>query len=453
MDKEEQKVLGISSGEDAPPTSPPLDTLAQTLADGTISRGQALKLMGAGAAAASLALAGCGGGKDQATGSASGSREPCGGSTSDTTVGRRGSTLEQGPDAEEVAAAAKRAMEKYHLKAVLARVTKGTEVLATLAMGESMTGVPATADMHFRNGAVAISYLGTILLQLVDEGKVGLDDTIDEWLPEALASDKVTLRMLISCTSGYPDFVTEKSFDDATVKDPFRAWTTEEQFSYVEGKPLLYEPGTNWSYAHTNFVRLGEALTAITGKPLDELIRERVVEPLGMRGTQSHQTAVIPEPVLHAYTKERGTYEESTFWDPSWTLAKGSVMITDIYDLATSARAIGTGKLVSEKSHEEQVGSSLVGLGGPTKTCPEGVCAEQTSGFHYGIGTFIVGGWIIQNPSFWGWGALQAYLPEEDLAIAASATLEEEAEVGQNGGQRVFEEIAAALAPDHPPKP
>jgi CubicO group peptidase (beta-lactamase class C family) len=320
-------------------------------------------------------------------------------------------------------------------------------------MGESMTGVPATADMHFRNGAVAISYLGTVLLQLVDEDKVGLDDTIDRWLPKALASDRITLRMLITCTSGYADFVQEKSFNDAIEKDPFRAWTTEEQLGYVAGKPLLYEPGTNWSYAHTNFVRLGEALTAITGKPLDELIRERIVEPLGMKGTQSHQTAVIPEPVLHAYTKERGTYEDSTFWDPSWTLAKGSVMITDIYDLATSARAIGTGELVSEKSHNDQVGSSLVGLGGPTKTCPEGVCMKQTSGFHYGIGTFMVGGWILQNPSFWGRGALQAYLPEEDLAIAASATLEEDAKVGLNGGQMVFEEIAAALAPGHPPKP
>jgi D-alanyl-D-alanine carboxypeptidase len=193
--------------------------------------------------------------------------------------------------------------------------------------------------------------------------------------------------------------------------------------------------------------------SAITGKSVEDLIRERIVEPLGMRGTQSYQTAVIPEPVLHTYTKERGTYEESTFWNPSWTLAKGSVMITDIHDLATSARAIGTGELVSEKSHEEQVDSSLVGLGEPTKKCPENVCAKQTSGFHYGIGTFIVGVWILQNPSFYGWGALQAYLPEKDLAIAASATLDKEAKVGLNGGQMVFEEIAAELAPGHPPRP
>jgi D-alanyl-D-alanine carboxypeptidase len=440
----------MPSAKGAPTASPLLARSAKGLANGTtMSRKQALKLMGAGAATASLALAGCGG-KDQANGSTSGS----GGSTSETTVAKGDSTPKQGPEAQKVAAVAKRAMEKYHLKAVLVRVTKGTEEVAILAMGESMTGVPATEEMHFRNGAVAISYLGTVLLQLVDEGKVALDDTIDEWLPDALASEKVTLRMLANCTSGYPDYVTQKSFNDALYKDPFRAWTTEEQLSYVAGKPLLYEPGTNWSYAHTNFVILGEALSAITGQPVDELIRKRIVEPLGMRGTQSHQTAVIPEPVLHAYTKERGTYEESTFWNPSWTLAKGSVMITDIHDLATSARAIGKGELVSEKSHKEQVGSSLVGLGGPTKKCPETVCLKQLPNAHYGICTWAsVGGWILQNPSFYGWGALQAYLPEKDLAIAASATLEKEAKVGLNGGQMVFEEIAAVLAPGHPPKP
>jgi D-alanyl-D-alanine carboxypeptidase len=422
-----------------------LATSANGLANGTtMSRKQALKVLGAGAAAASLALAGCGG-KEQA-------RENTSASTSESTVGQKSATPKQGSGAaeEEVVAAAKRAMEKYHLKAVLAKVSRGTEEVATVAMGESMTGVPASAEMHFRNGAVAISYLGTVLLQLVDEGKVGLDDTIDRWLPDALASEKVTLRMLINCTSGYADFVAQKPFVDAVSKDPFRAWTTEEQLSYVADKPLLYEPGTNWSYAHTNFVRLGEALSAITDKPVEELIRERIVEPLGMEGTQSHQTAVIPEPVLHAFTKERGTYEDSTFWNPSWTLAKGSVMITDIHDLATSARAIGTGKLVSEKSHKEQVGSSLVGLGGPTKKCPNDVCAKQTTSFHYGLGTFIVGGWVLQNPSFYGWGALQAYLPEKDLAIAASATLDKEAKVGLNGGQMVFNEIAAELAPDYP---
>ena len=355
--------------------------------------------------------------------------------------------------AAEVEAAVESAMEKNDLKAVLVRVIQNGEEVATVARGESMTGVPATEEMHFRNGAVAISYLATVLLQLVDEDVVELDDTIDAWLPELPASDRVTLRMLANSTSGYVDYVPMDSFTDVVYKDPFRAWTPDELIKMSTDEPLLYEPGTNWSYSHANFMILGEALTAITGTPVDELIRERIVEPLGMEGTESHQSAEIPEPVLHAYTSERGTYEESTFWSPSWTLAEGAVMTTDIRDLAISARAIGTGKLVSAESHEEQIGPSLVGVGGPTDTCPEGVCNEQLATFHYGIGTIVVGGWVLLNPSFFGYGAIQAYLPSEGLAIAASATLDEDAEVGLNGGQKVFEEIAAVLAPDDLPQP
>ena len=357
-----------------------------------------------------------------------------------------------GPAAQAVAAA-RLAMAEHDLKAVILRVTSGGEEVVTVALGETMTDVPATADMHFRNGAVAISYLGTVLLQLVDEGVVGLDDTIDAWLPDLPAADQVTLRMLADSTSGYPDYVPVESFLEDLEADPFRTWEPEELLAVALEAPLWYEPGTNWSYAHTNFVVLGQALTAITGRPVAELIRERVLDPLGMDDTESHQTAYIPEPVLHAFTTERGTYEESTFWNPSWTLAEGAIMVTDICDLATSARAIGTGSLVSDASHEQQVGPSLVGLGGPTDTCPAGVCRQQLPTAYYGIGTVVLNGWVLQNPAFNGFGAVQAYLPGHDLAIATSATLGESVPEGTNGGYLVFQAVAAALVPDQLPRP
>jgi D-alanyl-D-alanine carboxypeptidase len=172
-----------------------------------------------------------------------------------------------------------------------------------------------------------------------------------------------------------------------------------------------------------------------------------------MEGTESNQTAEIPEPVLHAYDSERGTYEESTFWNPSWTLAEGAVMISDIHDLAISARAIGAGELVSAKSHEEQIAPSLVGVGGPTDTCPKGVCHEQLPTAYFGLGIVVQGGWVTQTPAFFGYSGVQAYLPSEDLAIAAEATLDEDAEVGLNGGMKILEEIAAELTPDNPPQP
>ena len=97
-------------------------------------------------------------------------------------------------------------MAESHLKAVIVRVTNGDKVVITKAFGKSMTGVPATKDMRFRNGAVAFAYVSTLLLQFVDEGKVELSDTIDRWLPDLPNSDKVTLKMLANQTSGYPDF-------------------------------------------------------------------------------------------------------------------------------------------------------------------------------------------------------------------------------------------------------
>jgi D-alanyl-D-alanine carboxypeptidase len=72
------------------------------------------------------------------------------------------------------------------------------------------------------------------------------------------------------------------SFVEALYKDPFQAWTNNELIEMSTDKPLLYKPGTNWSYSHANFVILGEAPSAITGKPLEELMREGIVEPLNM---------------------------------------------------------------------------------------------------------------------------------------------------------------------------
>ena len=98
-------------------------------------------------------------------------------------------------------------MESQHLKSVIVRVTDDGQEVTTKAFGESQTGVPATADMHFRNGSVAIAYVAAVLLQLVDEKAVALDDIIATWVPQIPNSDRVTLRQLATMTSGYQDYV------------------------------------------------------------------------------------------------------------------------------------------------------------------------------------------------------------------------------------------------------
>lgn len=358
-------------------------------------------------------------------------------------------------------------MADAHLKAAIVRVTEDGEELLTRAVGESMTGVPATTDMHFRNGAVAISYVATLLLMLAEEGTVGLDDTLARWVPDIPHADRVTLRQLAQMTSGYHDFVLgNDAFDAAFYADPFRAWTTRELLDFAVHRPLFYEPGTNWNYAHTNYLLRGLALEQATGRPMAELLAQRVLGPLGLDATRPSLTAQIPAPVLHAYSSERrqalgippGTefYEDSTFWNPSWTITHGAVQTSTIADLEATAVAIGRGTLLSPESHRLMVSTELRGRTRAQPGCP--TCAPMDDRYTYGLGVVISGDWLLQNPMLAGYAAVEAYLPARRLAVAVVVTFAPEAfddEGGYtNAAQTVFARIATELAPDHaPPAP
>ena len=360
---------------------------------------------------------------------------------------------------------AEEAMPKHGLRAIIVRVIVDGRVVVTLARGESMTGVPATPDMHFRNGAVAFAYLATVVLQLAGEKRLGLDDTLAMYLPDLPHADTITLRMLLNMTSGYDDYVRDEGFITAFYADPFRHWTPDELIAIGVSKPLLFAPGTNWGYAHTGYVILGKVVEQVTGKPLGDSMAERIFEPLGLRNTAATVTAEIPSPVLHAFTSERRVplgiakgdrfYEESTFWNPSWTTAPGSVQTSNIFDLATTSVAIGTGALLSPESHEAMTGPALVGFGAPLEGCP--TCFTMDHARHYGLGVFLRGNWIMQSPLFGGYAATEGYLPSKKIAIAVAVTFSEAGfdETGDyrgNASTDVFAEIAAYLAPEDAPQ-
>ncbi|MFE2287099.1 serine hydrolase domain-containing protein [Streptomyces sp. NPDC059443] len=352
-------------------------------------------------------------------------------------------------DAREILGIARQAQREFGLNSVVLRVSSdGREVLTT-ALGESMTGVPADPSMHFRTGSVAIVYMGAVLLQLVEQGKASLDDPVSRWLPDVPHGSEITLRMLGSSTSGLHDYVTDPVFLAELEAAPFRKWTPAEVIGIATAKPLLYEPGTNWSYSHANFAILGAALEKISGLPLDQLLRQHVYEPLGLSQTSNQYTPQIPEPVLHAFTSERGTYEESTFWNPSWTTAPGAVLVQDICDLDRSARAVGTGELLTPQSFKTQLDPGTIGLGHATATCPASVCLlTNTAAHHFGLGVIVIDGWILTNPSFSGYAAIQAYLPAKKLAISVTVTKGPKSPAG-NSAQTIAERISAALAPGH----
>ncbi|GGS05872.1 hypothetical protein GCM10010269_51030 [Streptomyces humidus] len=351
--------------------------------------------------------------------------------------------------ARKVLGIVRRAEKELGLEAALVKVTVDGRELVTGAVGESMTGVPATPAMHFRTGSVGIAFMGTVLLQLVEEHKADLDAPVSRWLPDLPHGDEITLRMLGDSTSGLHDYVTDPVFLKKLYADPWQHWTPRELVGISLSHPLWYEPGTNWSYSHANFVLLGRVLEKISRTPLAHLLRQRVLRPLGLRNTHSNDTAEIPQPVLHAYDDERGTYEESTYFNPSWTTAPGAVITQDICDLARSGQGIGSGELLSKRSFRTQLDPGTVGLGHPTANCPASVCLPMTKDFHFGVGVVVKNGWVLQNPSFFGYAAVMAYEPHKRLSIAVSTTVGPDAP-GGNNAQTITERIAKLLDPEHP---
>ena len=351
------------------------------------------------------------------------------------------------------------------LKALLIHVIADGEQLVSVAYGESMNGVPANPQMHLRNGAVSITYMSTLLLQFVDDGLITLDDPISTWLPDLPDADDVTLRMLANMTSGYPDYVQNATFQKTFYDNPFAIYDSQQLIDFGLSTPRVFPPGTNWDYSHTNYVILGLALEQIGGAPLAELLQERISAPLGLTGTQSTQTAQIPEPVLHAYSSERRSvlgipadtpfYEETTFWNPSWTLAPGAVQTSTIADMAVSALAFAEGTLLSPASHAAQIAPDLAGFGAPLEGCP--ACHTLGDGYVYGLGIVLSGAWVLQNPLLAGYGSVAAGLPGRNIAIAVATTFTEACfdDQGENRSSRaswnIFADIASVVAPDVAP--
>jgi CubicO group peptidase (beta-lactamase class C family) len=347
----------------------------------------------------------------------------------------------RGPEAREVVSAARAVMREERLAGLIVRVDRGDREVVTAALGTTMTGVPATGDMRFRIGSMSIPYLTTILLQLQEEGRLDLDDTLAEHLPDSGApnADRVTLRMLGHSISGYPDWIQRNPpFADLVTAEPFRMWSEQELLDAAFAQPLTCDPGACFSYAHTNFLLLGRVVSAVTGRTFAAEVRRRIFRPLGLQQTTITRTALIPEPALHAYGTGRGVYEDQTSFSPSWGLGNGQLMVSTARDVVTSAQGIFGGELISRRSFRDLVERPPV-----VKTPIEGMS--------YGLGVLLVGDWLVQNPYVNDYGGVMAYLPSERLAISIVSTKGPQADFeGGNPSEVLLARLAAALAPDHP---
>jgi CubicO group peptidase (beta-lactamase class C family) len=175
---------------------------------------------------------------------------------------------------------------------------------------------------------------------------------------------------------------------------------------------------------------------------VEQLLRRRVLRPLGLRHSQISALPDTPPPVLHAYTADRGPYEDSTFWSPSWTIDASMIMTSTIDDEIRSAKAYGTGASISKAAARERIAPTTAGLPGFSQS------------LYYGLGIVILDTWEIQNPEMNGYTAIQAYLPSRRISVALAVTKgpRAAANTAANYSQELFQTISEYLTPDHPAK-
>ncbi|MEE1783164.1 serine hydrolase [Streptomyces sp. SP17BM10] len=278
---------------------------------------------------------------------------------------------------------------------------KGSYVRAT-GVADKVTGAPMALDSRVRIGSETKTFTVTALLELVDQGRVGLDDRISEYVEGVPCGDRISLRQLAEMRSGLFPYTSDPGFIHDLESDPTRSFTPREVLAYGYRHDNTFGPGERFQYSNTNLVLLGLVVEKVTGRPLAEVIREGVVRPSRLRHTFLPAGAEFPQPHPRGYTDQTPTGEtvDSTDWNPSWAWAAGA-MISDLHDLRRWAEVVATGRLLSPETQAQRL-----------MTLPTGF-----PGTGYGLGIFETNGWIGHNGSIPGYETVTVYLPTQKATL------------------------------------
>jgi D-alanyl-D-alanine carboxypeptidase len=207
----------------------------------------------------------------------------------------------------------------------------------------------AAPRMQYSIGSISKQFTAAMMLLLVQEGKVKLDDPVGKYLPELTRANEVTIRQVLSMTSGYQDFWPEDYVMTSMMKPE-----TPQQILEVWGrKPLDFEPGTEWQYSNTNYVIAGRIVEIVGGRPLIEQLQERIFKPLKMAGVLNSDASRLPEgdPVGY-YQHALGPLRPAPLEGTGWMFAAGELAMP-ASDLALWNISLMNRTLLAPASYDE----------------------------------------------------------------------------------------------------
>jgi D-alanyl-D-alanine carboxypeptidase len=191
---------------------------------------------------------------------------------------------------------------------------------------------PPRASDHMRIASASKAYSGAVALQLVRDGRLGLDDTVGQRLPGMPpAWAGVTVRQLLGHTSGVPDYTRSAAFLKQVRSDPRRFFSPTAVIDTVRKDPLVFAPGSRYAYSNTDNIVIGLIAEAVTGRPYPDLLADIVFGPARLRETSFPTRAVtLPTPFIHGYVVAPGerAQDVTTFLSPSGAWASGAIVST-----------------------------------------------------------------------------------------------------------------------------
>lgn len=210
--------------------------------------------------------------------------------------------------------------------------------------------IPNTPDTKFRLGSITKQFTAAVVLQLAEQGKLKLDGKITDYLPDYRkdTGDKVTIHQLLNHTSGIPSYTGLPKFFAEVSRDPY----TVDEFvkKYCSGD-LEFEPGTKFAYNNSGYFLLGAIIEKITGKPYDQVVKENIFDPIGMKNSGYDTHSPLLSKRASGYSKRGATYVNAPYLDMSIPYAAGSLYST-VDDLYLWDQALYGDKILSAASKQ-----------------------------------------------------------------------------------------------------
>ncbi|HKO95522.1 MAG TPA: serine hydrolase [Pyrinomonadaceae bacterium] len=217
-----------------------------------------------------------------------------------------------------------------------------------LGLANMEWNIPNTPETRFRLGSITKQFTAALILQLVDQGKVKVDGKLSDYLPTYRkdVGEKVTVHQLLNHTSGIPSYTGLPSFMKDVSRNPF---TVDEFVTKYASNDLQFEPGSKFSYNNSGYFLLGAIIEKVTGKPYATVLKEQILDPLGMKNTGYDLAGTIVEKRAAGYQKTADGYVNASYLDMSIPYAAGSLYST-VEDLYLWDQALYTDRVVSPGS-------------------------------------------------------------------------------------------------------